>query len=104
MVADVLRRLVGITSVHTRRADQSQANGIFVWLVGTVLAIGQNGRAKFTTHISEIDPLVRRNLEFAGFSAGPLNGAYVPVVGGQAVGSAERKSCFEVRLFGVPVD
>ena|SRR5436305_3777014 len=104
MVADVLRRLVGITSVHTRRADQTQANGIFVWLVGTVLAICQNGRAKFTTHIGEIDPLMRRDLEFAWLSAGPLNRADVPVVGGHAVGSTKRESCFEVRFLRVPVD
>src|SRR5437763_13682542 len=102
MVADVLRRLVGITSVHTRRADQTQANGIFVWLVGTVLAICQNGRAKFTTHIGEIDPLMRRDLEFAWLSAGPLNRADVQVEGGMPVEATSGEGGLRVGFFGVP--
>src|SRR6202047_1218228 len=104
VMSDILRTLVCITTARARSSDQRQPDGVVVRLVRSVLAIGQNGRAEFATHVCQVAPLVRRHFEFLRLSCAPLDRANVPVVGGHLVRSCQWKRCLQVGLFGIPVD
>src|SRR3954454_9915084 len=81
VMAEILRPLVGISAANAGGANQSQADGVIVRLVRSVLAVGQDGGPELSAHISEIDPLVRGNFELLRFRRGALDGADVPIVG-----------------------
>src|SRR3979411_76493 len=68
MVSDILRTLVLVSAARARSSDQRQPDGVVGRLVPSLLTIGQNSRAEFTTHVCQIDPLVRRHFEFLRLS------------------------------------
>ena len=54
-----------------------------VGLVGSILAVGEDGGTKLVAHIRQINPLMRRDLEFLGIGGRALDSSYIPVVGSE---------------------
>src|SRR5690348_1417236 len=104
VVTEVLRALIVISPARARSANQREADGVVVRLIGCVLAIGENRRAIAATLISEIDPLVRSDFELARLFVWTLNRTHVPVVSRHLVRGAERERGLQIYLFCVPVD
>src|ERR1700732_3987539 len=96
VMSDILRTLVCITTARARSSDQRQPDGVVVRLVRSVLAIGQNGRAELATHVSQVDPLMRRHFELLWLSTGPLDCANVPVIGSHLTRRCQRESRLQI--------
>src|SRR6202000_2390446 len=64
----------------TRRPHEGESNRVVFGLVGTILAVCQNGRAEAAALIRQIDPAMRRNLELTLLRIGPLDCTNVPIV------------------------
>src|ERR1700730_1154807 len=104
VMSNILRTLVGVSTARSRRADQSQANGVVVRFVRSVLAIGQDGDAELAVHIGQVNPLVRRHFKPLRLGGWPLDRANVPVVGCHLIRSCQWETRLQVGLFGIPVD
>src|ERR1700683_1867642 len=89
---------------RTGRANQRQADGLVVALVGSVLDVGQNGRAVGSVPIGQIDPVMRGDLELAVKSGWPLDCTDLPVVCGHGIGGRKWKNGLEICGKGSPVD
>src|SRR5207237_7562083 len=85
MVAEVLGALIVVSAGCAWCTDQREPDGVIVRFVGPVLAIREDGGAKFAAHVGQIDPLVRRHFELFWLSRGPPDGADVPVIGRHAI-------------------
>ena len=98
VVTPVLRDLVAVKPpvafAEAGSIDEREAKGVVVGLVGAVFAIGKNRGSIRSAFVSEIKPLVGRNLEFLFVVVGSANRADVPVVSGFGICGRERKSSF----------
>ena len=104
VMAPILVSLVGITAVHAGRAQQGQTQSVVVRLVGTVLAIGKNGRAEAAAAVGEVDPLVRSDFELPLGGVGAAHRAESPIVSGVLITRGERERGLQIRIEGLPVN
>src|SRR6185312_13998295 len=104
VMADVLRPLIVRAAARARSANEREADGVVVRLVGRVLAIGEDRCAVAAALVSEIDPLMRRDFKLARLLVRTLNRAHVPVVGRHLIRSAEWEGSLEIDFFCVPVN
>ena len=108
VMSPVLIQLIGVAALHlrslARRAQQGQPDGVIIALVRAILHIGQDCGPKRTARVGLIDPVMRGYFELPLGCGGPLNGADLPVVGGNLVGRRKRKHYLEIRRESLPVD
>jgi hypothetical protein len=100
VMADILRCLVSVASSSSER----EAKGVVGGLVRSILPIGENGGTKLVAHVSDIDPLLRGDLELFRIGRRPPDCSYIPVVGSELIGSGKRKGCLQIRFLGFPID
>ena len=81
MAAEVLRRLVLVTTPNARRVQQGQSNGIVVRLVRSELGVVKNGRTKRAARLRQVQPLVLRDFVLLGIVGAALDRAQLKVVG-----------------------
>src|ERR1700751_357651 len=103
LIRVVLRTTIA-RGLHAGRAQECEADGIVVALVGAVLEVGETCWAEGPALVGEIDPAMRCDLKLTVVSVGALDGSDLPVVGGVLVGGAKGEGGFEVGGEGSPVD
>ena len=104
VMPDILRALVGITAARARGSNECEPDGVVVRLIGSVLAIGQDGGAELAFHVSQVNPLVRRHFEFLRLGRWTLDRPYIPVVRRHLIRGSKRKCRFQIRFPSIPVD
>src|SRR3979411_2184650 len=85
MTTNILSSLIGITATRSRCTHKCQPQSFVVWLVRTVLTIGEYRGAVRAGLVRQVDPLMRGNFKLTLFGIRSLHRAHIPVVSGQFV-------------------
>src|SRR5580704_8319932 len=104
VMSPIVAGLISVLLADAGRINQCEAEGLVVGLVGTVLAIGENGGAELAGFVGQVDPLMGGDFEFSLIVVGAANSPDVPVVGGFGVRGGQREGGFQGGFADFPVD